>query len=446
MDSPAPPLYGPPPDPRQVLVDTSLLAHPGPWIACIAVGVGLAAWAGPRRVLPFVAGLTVALTAPLAWYLPTYVYGAFPTIDKAGSLLFYLDGVHTRLFHPDDPALRLIGVHVGHLWITAAFDLVLEPFAAFTAQGLLNLVLAWATATWFLHRLCGRRAVALLLAFPFAMNLHQFRDLNWYTIEKTSIFWLPTYGLALLHAGRNPAGREPPPPRRAALLLPAAALFGAFFTNIYLGMLCSLLGAWRFLVGSPRERLAVVISAIAPLPLVAYQWRLMHGAASLATPEQFLTERAVLDVVELFPPRWNRLEGWRAVNLVALGLGLLGARRPAARSWLALAAIALVISLGPAHNPLYLLLFEAVPGFWRVAKPETFFHLAWLCLLASAAIELTARHPRDRALMALAALFAGGWVAGVRMHAVFPQFSLPVAVHLADDWQQALPPTDNDPR
>ena len=61
-------------------------------------------------------------------------------------------------------------------------------------------------------------------------------------------------------------------------------------------------------------------------------------------------------------------DGRLTFALAALALGLLGARRPAARSWLALAAFSLVISLGPAHNPLYLLLFEAIPGFWPMPR------------------------------------------------------------------------------
>ena len=84
-------------------------------------------------------------------------------IDKAGSLLFYLDGVHQRmLLHPwlspGDPAARLIGVHVGHLWITEIFDLVYSPVGAFNAQALLYPALAWYGA-WLLLRDLSQRGV-----------------------------------------------------------------------------------------------------------------------------------------------------------------------------------------------------------------------------------------------------------------------------------------------
>ena len=35
----------------------------------------------------------------------TWVYGSYPTIDKAGSMVFYLDGVHLRML--TDPAASL---------------------------------------------------------------------------------------------------------------------------------------------------------------------------------------------------------------------------------------------------------------------------------------------------------------------------------------------------
>lgn len=432
------PLPGPPPDPRQVLVDVGFASAPGPWVATVAVGL-LLAWLGRRRTLPLVAGLTVALTAPALWYLPTLWWGSFPTIDKAGSLLFYQDGVHRRFLDPDDPALRLIGVHVGHLWIVAALDLVLEPFAAYNAQSLANLALSWAAAAWMFGKLVKDRRVALLLAFPFGMNLHQFRDINWYTVEKTSLYWLPLYVGCLLDAGRAP----PAWAGRWFALREPLVLAGAFFVNVYVGLLCAGAGAFLFLWGPRERRWAVVRSALGPVPLVLYQWRLMTGAGSLGSPEQFLTERAALDVFSLSPPAWNRIEAWRVLNLPALALALFGARLPAARPWLLLAAASFVLALGPTGNPVYLLLFEVVPGFWRVAKPESFFHVTWLGLLAAAALSLDALRPAPRALLALAAAFAAGWIASARTHAVYPQFTLPVVVHLADGWQRAVPRGDN---
>ena len=455
-------MYGPPPDPQQVYAPASFADAPFAWILCVVVGLTLAWIAGPRRPLPFILGVVVALTTPLAALLPQYVYGAFPTIDKAGSLLFYLDGVHRRLFDPTDPALRLIGVHVGHLWITAFFDLFLQPFAAMNAQGLLNLVLSWWAAARFIEALVRARVptvgannaryLGLLFGFPFGMGLHQLRDLNWYTIEKTSLYWLPLYAWSLLALEQ----RSRPSPRAERpgwpVLLPALAAFGAFFTNIYLGLLCALYGAYTLLVtlGRARERralpLALLLSAVAPLPLLGLQWRLMHGEGSLGTPELFLAERAALDVFTLWPPAWNRLEAWRALNLPSVALAAIGVLDRRTWRWLGLAGLTFVLALGPSHNPLYLLLFQTVPGFWRVARPETFFHLTWLMLLAAAALSLARFQPRPRTLGYIAIFFAVGWLLGVRTHPVFPQFTLPVPVQLAPDWRRALPGADSLPR
>lgn len=445
-------MYGPPPDPQQILAPAGFTDTPFAWLACIAAGILLAWWAGPRRPQLFVSGCVIALTTPFAALLPWYVYGAFPTIDKAGSLLFYLDGVHTRLFDPEDPALRLIGVHVGHLWITAFFDLFLEPFAAMNAQGLLNLILSWWAAARFIEALvrarvpdasaASPRIIGLLLGFPFGMGLHQLRDLNWYTIEKTSLYVLPLYAWSLLAVETRPS--------RLGTVLPAVAAFAAFFINIYLGVLCALYGGYTLLVTlRTRARplhIALLLSALAPLPLLALQWRLMHGAGSLGTPELFLTERASLDVFTLWPPAWNRLEAWRALNIPGLFLVIVGVKRRDTWRWLGLAGLTFLLALGPVDNPLYRLLFDVVPGFWRVARPETFFHLTWLALLGAAGLTLAHLRPSPRTLAVLAAFFVLGWLVGVRTHPVFPQFTLPVTVHLAPDWRRSVPGADSLPR
>ena len=432
-------MYGPPPDPAQVIAPTGFADAPLAWIACVTVGLALAAFATPRRRLPFVLGMVIALTTPLAAWLPTYVYGAYPTVDKAGSLAFYLDGVHRRWFDLEDPGMRLIGIHVGHLWITAAFDLVMEPFAAMNAQGMLNLVLSWWAAAVLFERWSRSRPIALLLAFPFAMGLHQFRDLNWYTIEKTSLYWLPLYLWALTRAAdRDPITDLPQAPGpRLDLVLPAVFAVGAILTNIYVGILCGLVGALALTRRDRRLAMAAGISALAVLPLAAWQWALMHGPDALGSPETFLNERAALDTLELWPPRWNRLELARAVNLVGVGLAIAGARQTV-RLWVG-AAICVALALGPTNNPVYLGLYYVVPGFWRVAKPETFFHLGYLLILGAAAVSLARRRPRPRTVGALALVFVVGWVASVRTHPVYPRFTVPVPVTLSPAWQRSVP-------
>jgi hypothetical protein len=423
-------MYGPPPDPRQIYAPTGIYTAPWAWLACIVLGLLLAGLAGRRRPLLFILGLVVALTTPFAAFFPTYVWGQFPTIDKAGSLLFYLDGVQWRFWDTTDPAVRLIGVHVGHLWITAFFDLFLQPFAAFNTQAFMNLVLGWYCAFLLLRELSDDADVSLLFAFPFAMNLHVFRDIDYYTIEKSGVFWIPLYAWTLVRARR-----------RGGLWIGLAALVyvGTLFCNLYLGVLCAGIGALALLSRNRNVALAVGASALGALPLVWLQFRMMHGDHTLGDPETFLTQRAALDIVELWPPRWNRLEAWRALNLVACLLAVLGLSKRK-NWWLGgIAAVFFVLSLGPAHNPVYHALFEVVPGFWRVAKPETFFHVTWLALLAIAARRFADARPSRRAVAGWGVLFALGWLVSVRTHPVYPRFTEPIPMSLSEHWQRSVP-------
>ena len=458
-------MYGPPPDPREVLARVELIDVPGAYLLCLAVAVGLTSLAWLKRLpvavrgLAFCLGQTVLLTSPLLAFLNTTWFGRYPTIDKEGSLLFYLQGVHrTLLLHPvaalDDPAAALIGVHTGHLWVIALFDLFLTPNGAFNLAALLSPALAWWAAWLLLRDVSGEGRVAMVIAFAWGMGLHVFRDLNWYTIEKAAIFWLALYLWALHRAWRD-GGRWP---------WVAGVLYALMcWMNLYLGMVGAALGglalaatawtAWR----RPSDEAAaglrrVLYANLACLglvsPLVAQQAALMAHGPALATPEQFLHERAALDSFTLSPPRWNRLEIWRALNLVPLGLAALGLWRSWADGrvrFAAFAALALfAISLGPElhaglGNPVYMSIWHIVPGFWRVAKPEVFFHGTWLLLCAIASVELVRESPRARGIWTLYAIFVGFWLLMVRSHPAYPPLTMPVDSALRPDWQDQLP-------
>ncbi len=423
-------MYGPPPDPRQVYAPTGLFAAPGAWLACVVIGLALAWVAGTRRPFLFILGMVIASTTPFSAFFLSYVWGQFPTIDKAGSLLFYLDGVQWRFWDVSDPAIRLIGVHVGHLWIAACVDVLVPSFAAFNAQALLNLVLGWYCAYLLLYALSGHAEGSLLLAFPFAMNLHIFRDINWYTIEKSGVFWIPLYAWTLVRASRE-GGRW--------IGLAALVYVATFFNNIYLGVLCAGLGGMALLARNRRVAWAVGASAVASLPLVWLQARLLTGAGTLGDPETFLTQRAALDIVEVWPARWNRLEAWRALNLPAVVLAAAGIFR-FKNVWLAGIALPFfVLSLGPTDNPVYRALFEVVPGFWRIAKPETFFHVTWLAILVIAARQLADAAPSRRTLAVLGGLFLVGWLVSVRTHPVYPRFTMPLDLTLSSEWRGRSP-------
>jgi hypothetical protein len=79
-------------------------------------------------------------------------------------------------------------VHLGHLWLVAALDLLGSTTAAFNGMALLSPALAWFAAFLLLRDLCGEPRVAMVLSFAWGTGLHVFRDLIWYTIEKAAIF------------------------------------------------------------------------------------------------------------------------------------------------------------------------------------------------------------------------------------------------------------------
>jgi hypothetical protein len=444
-------VYGPPPDPRLVAVVAGPLALPWSWAVCVAggillvlAGILLARRRPPWGVLLVVTGQVVALTAPAAAVLDRFAWGAWPTLDKAGSLLFYREGVHRALFEtgPVDPALRLVGVHVGHLWVVAGFDLLLPSLGAFGATSLLWLVLGWWCAALLFHEAGARWWPALIAAFPFGMGLHQFRDIQWFTVEKAAVFGIPLFAWALLRVRRT-AGVAP--------IVVAAVVFAVTtFVDVYLGLVEGALAVLALLAARDRRTLvAVAASAAAALPLALLQIRLLQGEGALADPQTWLWERAALDVFSLWPPRWNHLETWRSLNLPLLALGAWGLwrdrRDPLAR-FAALAVILLgLLALGPrlvgtqAHgvpNPLFLALWHVVPGAWRIAKPEFLLEAPVLLLLGSAARVLTSPPVGRGILAALHGAVLAGWILSVRTHPAYPGFSQPVEVRLAADWQE----------
>ena len=194
------------PDPRQVVPTRPWPGSPS-YLGCALVGLvlcGLAAWRRPPRgtragcIHP---GTGRAADGATAVRAPRRGLRCFPTIDKKGPSCSTWTGSTDASWHPldaaHDPAARLIGVHVGHLWVTEAFDLVLEPLSAFSVQGIVYPAFGWGAASLLLYGLCGNLGVAVVLGMPFGMGLHVFRDLNWYTIEKAAVGWLALFGWTL---------------------------------------------------------------------------------------------------------------------------------------------------------------------------------------------------------------------------------------------------------
>ena len=448
-------MYGPPADPRQRIAPVEIFDVPEAYVACIFVGlvVSLAAlWRTPDvrlRAAGFIIGQSIVLTAPLAVFIDTWMYGSYPTIDKAGSMVFYLDGVHLRMLSSPlaslhDPAARLIGVHVGHLWVTELFDVLLSPLGAFNAQAFLYPALGWYCAWLLFHEVTGKPRISMLMAFPFGMGLHVFRDLNWYTIEKAAIFWIPLFLWASFRAWRD-GGRW--------RFLPGITLALTTWMNVYLGMLNALMLALTMLalwMSRDSQRLRFlktsVFSALCISPLAIWQWMLMHNGPQLGTPEEFLWSRAALDSFTLDPLRWNRLEVHRSLNLVALGTALWGLKRS---RWVgivrlsSMAALAFfLLSLGPIalgiENPVYMTARAAIPGFWRIAKPEVFFHMSWLLILGIATVQAGRAGWGRRTTTWLYGLFVIAWLIMVRTHPAYPPMTEYRPSKLSKDWEDRV--------
>ena len=154
-----------------------------------------------------------------------------------------------------------------------------------------------------------------------------------------------------------------------------------------------------------------------------------------------------MDTLTFFPPLWNRLEAHRALNLVGLGLGLVGIwrnrSRPRVRVAVFIIAVLTLLATGPfwfggaqdgVPNPVYHAALAIVPGFWRIAKPEFFFQGAWLLVLAIACQTFAHRNPSHRDMNWLFTLFVAAWLLSIRTHPAYPDLHQPIKVELADDW------------
>ncbi len=446
-------MYGPPPSPRQVEIAASVGDLPEAWLASLLVGVVLVAvglWLQRRNEMGAAAlvilGHVLALTAPATALLERSIWGAWPTVDKAGSFLFYLDGVQWRPFSAgalDDPSLALIGIHVGHLWITALLDLVLSTHGAFNAQALLQVVLAWFCGWLLMRDLQARPWPALLASFPFAMGLHVFRDVNFYTIEKSAVFGIPLF-LWAMNRARTRGGWW--------IAAAALALLGGALINWYLALVCvAFLGLWLLGAHDKRSLATAGLCSLVIAPLVVFQALLLHDAGALSDPQRFLWERSALDVLSIWPPEWYHLELWRALNLPLMLLGAWSLWRLRDRTEARFGAAVVVtlglLALGPmligeqgagVPNPVFWAAWKLIPGFWRVARPEFLFEGAWLCLLVAAALAIGRWRLSRGAMLSLHALLLMGWIWGVRSHPAYPGFCEPVEVELSPTWEDGV--------
>ena len=366
------------------------------------------------------------LTSPWLGSIHKAVIGAYPTIDKEGSLLFFEHGVHHLWFtSPDLPldetGLTLVGIHVGHLWLTECFSIFAPTFVAFNVQAFTHLllntlaILYWVDGyKWIRAQEWEKWVVALLLG----AQLHVFRDIHWYTIEKSALFPLFLFW-GTLSRQRDGQGNWQ---------LPLMYLLACLY-NFYWAILCPLLviTEYNHLPSAfiERTRLAkgLVICCGIGLVMAILQMTLQTSLHQVATPEKYAS-RAALDVLSLWPVDWNRMGIWRPINLVLLGMGMSYIRElksgeqriPNAKGLIVCSIFGLILSLGPfiapsVPNPIYSI-FQLIPGMWRFAKPEIF------CLIPYAIVGLLAlRKPWPKWIWAVA--FAM-YIVGLYTSVAFP--------------------------
>ncbi len=425
---------GPEIDPRTVLYSVSVIQYT---VSLIITGVMLYLAKRCKRhetlqLIIFSFAIVTLVTAPWISVLNDAVIGAYPTIDKEGSLLFYLDGVHKRaLLSPvdslSDPAYCLIGFHLGHLWITEIFDIILSTHGAFNAQIILNLTLNITLSIVFLRIFSRDNLSTMVIGTIFGLQLHVFRDIHWYTIEKSSIYCLMSFWIMLemIQLGKN-----------KYWWTLGIIFYLITWINFYWGILSTILGicyGLKSLIAKDyNNNVLKGIATCIPfgLGVMTIQLTLMSNGELLAGKEEFL-HRASLDTFDPFKLNWNRMSLWQSINPLIIGYGVWGLWRNRLSFLTILGMIFLFLSMGPfisigIDNPLYLLINE-LPGLWRFAKPEIYFFVTYACFCIGAVkIDI------PRIVLLLMLIF---WVVGLFTSSAFPYLTVFIESSLSPTWQ-----------
>jgi hypothetical protein len=424
----------PPIDSRQILFETTAADHI--ITLCIALCIVWVACNITRgKIFLFCLAATIACTTPLLAVSSDAIWGAFPTIDKEGSLLFYRDGVHLRLFQFSDPAHRLIGFHMGHLWIAQFLDLFTSDIGAFNLQGLLNIALTWYCTTLLLCEMGAKKIWAWLLASQLALHLHLFRDINFYTIEKSAIYPLSFFWYCTLRTAKG---------WKYGPIMMGLSFFISSWINLYWGIFETLLTPCIFLIhrkdGHQRRLIKGVISCfIFGLCIAVYQQLLTTSGPPFAHTEQF-SQRAALDRFSIWPLSWNRLS-WYTSLTPLLFIGIVGGitQKKLETKYLGITLFFFLLSLGPnifenTQNPIYLALSK-VPSLWRFAKPEAFFFISFIGLLSS----LIHIKPNRMVLTIIGILISIQWFSITRTQEEYPQYlSTPIETALPKNWERRI--------
>ncbi len=367
-----------------------------------------------RVVLGF-ACLAVLLTWPLAAHVRTRVPGdlgdplltAWTLAWDADRLLHGLRGVFDA---PNFFPYRHTLLYSDHLLGIALFTAPLQwlsrnPVAVYNAAFLASFVFAAAAMYLLARELTGHAGAAVVAALSFACD--PFRISHLAHLQWLMTGWLPL-GLWAMHRYFATG--------RAALLWVSTACYllqsltASYFT--YFGALpfatVFVAEAWRGRL--PRRGVrdlavaaAFVLIVMAPIAKAYYQVRADYGLRR--APGEIAEQSA--DVADYFsaPPLdrvWRGMGSGRGEHelfpgAVTMALATIGAvacrRRPAVRTYIALAVLAFLLSLGPAPSAWgrhlgpgpYALLLRIVPGLDGLRAPARLHVVVQLALAALAA-------------------------------------------------------------
>jgi hypothetical protein len=347
-------------------------------------------------------------------------------------MLYYPYGANLY-YHTLALPLGLIGLIPLLLFgLPAAYNTVL--LAAFTLSGygafrLALLVINQGQAADDPHAARWAAPAAFLGGVVFAFTPYTLDALKG-QLEVLSLQWMPFYAEMWLRSQAPASNRTRSRWVYAALagLFLALAAYSSLYYAVYLGIFTLAHVAYRLFVTWRRNRadlnptlravaatalttFAVASVVVLPLALGLAADRDNPRLAVAADPEHRLAHSA--DLLSFFaPPHDHLLFGtWQdrpgvnepphdyiALGYAAFALAVLGAvlgwRRPGTPFWVALALIALLLSMGPRLQidrtltgiPLPFALLDNLPGMNAIAKPERFVVLARLCMGVLAAL------------------------------------------------------------
>ena len=422
----------PPFDPRQLIFETTVMNHVYTFV--FAFLIALLAYKVQRgKILLYTLATCIVLTTPLVGICTEAVWGAYPTIDKEGSLLFYRDGVHHRLFSFSDSAHRLIGFHLGHLWISQVLDWFVGDIGAFNLQALLNVTLTWYCTYRLLYLIGGSQLWSWILASQLGLHLHLFRDIQFYTIEKSAIYPLLIFWESFVQASRG---------ERKAPIWMGLSFFLASWINLYWGIFCVLLTVPLLWIYRNKNRKVIVqgifCCIIFGVGVGAYQQLLTVSGPPFAHGDRFM-ERAAMDNVSIWPPSWNRIPWYASVSPLLLALvGWAWRTKRLHKEFVGVGTLFFILSLGPyiletVPNPLYQGL-TTLPALWRFAKPEAFFFLTFIAILTTS----TKLNPSKKGCIIIGIIFLLQW-GGLRTQKEYPSyFTKPIQTTLPNNWERRV--------